>query len=140
MKVRAPALLAVAVALVAAPPAAAKFRITLELQPKRPWVKRPLTVTMRTDIALPQRHGLRLVAIGPRGGMYQVLTAVERGRAIRRTVGFGVPLTRTGPKAYTATVRFPRGGRWRLVVPNWGAPGFAYRPPVVRPVVVRPGA
>jgi hypothetical protein len=33
--------------------------------------------------------------------------------------------------------RFPSLGRWELMVPNWGAPGYAIPPPVIRALRVR---
>jgi hypothetical protein len=118
-------LLALAAALVTVPSADAKFSISLAVKPTSPIAKRPVRVTMRTGIALPEKHGMRLVAVGPRRDGYDVTF-------------FDVRLVRTGPRAFRATVHFPRAGWWRLIVPNWGAPGSAYPPPVDRPVRVRP--
>jgi len=126
VKTRTLLLLAVAAALVSAPSADAKFSISLAVEPGPLWAKRPARVTLRTGIVLPQKHGLRLQAVGPGVVRYD-------------TTFFDVRLRRTGLKTYRATVRFPRGGRWRLIVPNWGAPGSAVPPPVDRAVRVRPG-
>jgi hypothetical protein len=114
-----------AVALVAAPSAGAKFSISLAVEPARPIAKQPVRVTMRTGIELPEKHGMRLFAVGPWREKHGVAT-------------FDVRLVRTGPAAFKATIRFPHAGRWRLIVPNWGAPGSAYPPPIDRPVRVRP--
>ena len=121
------ALLSVAalVALVPARSAEAKFSITLALQPKRPIAGQPVRVVMRTGASLPKKHGLKLTAIGP-------------WRTSFGQTFFDVRLVRLGPRQFTATVRFPYSGRWRLIVPNWGAPGSAYPPPVDLPVRVRP--
>ena len=113
-------------ALLAALPASAKFRITLRVEPAHVWVKQPARVLIRTGIVLPRAHGLRLDVVGP--GPVAGSTGYFEGR-----------LRRTGPRTYAATVRFPRGGRWRLIVPNWGAPGSAYPPPVDHPLTVQPG-
>jgi hypothetical protein len=115
---------ALAAGLLVAPAAEAKFSISLAVTPT-PLAKQPARVTVRTGIVLPQEHGLRLQAVGP-------------GLVRYETTFFDVRLRRTGPTTYKATVRFPRGGRWRLIVPNWGAPGSAFPPPVDRALRVRP--
>ena len=125
MKRRATVLIVVAAGLLGAPAAKAKFSISLAVEPGPLWVKRPTRVTVRTGIVLPREHGLRLQAVGPGVVRYEMTF-------------FDVRLLRTGPKTYKATVRFPRGGRWRLIVPNWGAPGSASPPPVDRALRVRP--
>lgn len=111
--------------LVAAPAADAKFRIWLTVEPAQPWVKQPARVIVRTGVVLAKGHGLRLHVVGP-------------GRAGYDTAVFYFRLRRVGPKAFRATVRFPRGGRWRLIVPNWIAEGSASPPPVDRTVRVQP--
>lgn len=125
MKTRTLLSLAVAAGLLSAPSAEAKFSISLAVDPAHLWAKKLARVTIRTGIVLPREHGLRLQAVGPGIVRYE-------------TTFFDVRLRRTGPKTYKATVRFPRGGRWRLIVPNWGAPGSAVPPPVDRAVQVRP--
>jgi hypothetical protein len=110
-----------------AAPAQAKFRITLRVEPTPVWAKQPTRVLVRTGIVLPRKHGLRLNVVGP----YYASTG---------NPFFEPRLQRTGPKTYTATFRFPRGGTWRLIVPNWGAPGSASPPPVDRKVRVRPAS
>lgn len=111
--------------LVAAPAAEAKFSIALTVEPKPLWAKRPARVTVRTGIVLPREHGLRLHVVGP-------------GRARHDTAVSYFRLRRIGLRAFGATVRFPRGGRWRLIVPNWSAQGSASPPPVDRTVRVQP--
>jgi hypothetical protein len=93
--------------LVAAPAAEAKFKISLTVEPAQVWAKRPARVLMRTGIALPKDHGLRLHVVGPGPARYD--TAV-----------FYLRPSRIGSRTFKATVRFPRGGRWLLIVPNWG--------------------
>ena len=105
--------------------AEAKFRISLTVEPAQLWAKRPARVIVRTGIVLPKDHGLQLHVVGP-------------GRAGYDTAIFYFRLRRVGPKAFRATVRFPRGGRWRLIVPNWIAEGSAFPPPVDRTVRVQP--
>lgn len=114
-----------ALALATAPAAEAKFSITLTVKPKHVWAKQPARVIVRTGIVLPRDHGLRLDVVGAWHPTY--------GNAF-----FEARLHRIGPKTFRAIVRFPRGGRWRLIVPNWGAPGSASPPPVDHAVRVRP--
>jgi hypothetical protein len=99
--------LVAALALLAAPAAEAKFSISFTVKPAPVWAKQPARVIVRTGVALPRQNGLRLSVVGPWHARY--------GNAF-----FEAPLRRTGPKTYQATVRFPRGGVWKLIVPNWG--------------------
>jgi hypothetical protein len=117
---------AAAAALVSVPSAEAKFSISLMVEPGQPWVKQPARVIARTGIMLPKDHGLQLHVVGP-------------GRTRSDTAVLYFRLRRIGPRAFGATVRFPRGGRWRLIVPNWNAEGSTYPPPAERTVRVRPG-
>jgi hypothetical protein len=117
--------LVAALALAVAPAAEAKFTISLSVEPTQPWVKRPARVIARTGVTLSKDHGLQLHVVGP-------------GRARYETAVFYFRLRRTGPRAFGATVRFPRGGRWRVIVPNWNAEGSTFPPPAERTVRVRP--
>jgi hypothetical protein len=119
-------LLAAAAALVSMPSAGAKFSMSLTVEPAQPRVKQPARVIVRTGTTLPRDHGLQLHVVGP-------------GRAGYDTAVFYFRLRRIGPRAFGATVRFPRGGRWRLIVPNWNAEGSTSPPPAERTVRVRPG-
>jgi hypothetical protein len=112
-------------ALAVAPAAEAKFRISLTVKPAQLWAKQPARVIVRTDIVLPRKHVLPLNVVGP--------WHPRNGNEF-----FEPRLRRIGPKAFAATVRFPHGGRWRLIVPNWGPNGSAYPPPVSRIVKVQP--
>jgi hypothetical protein len=112
-------------ALVAAPAGEAKFSISLSVKPAQVWAKDPARVIVRTGVVLPRQHGLRLNVVGP-------------WHPRHGTAFFEPRLRRVGPRTLTATVRFPHGGRWRLIVPNWGAPGSASPPPVDKAVNVRP--
>ena len=116
---------AAAAAVVSVPSAGAKFSISLTVEPGQPWVKRPARVIVRTGVELPKNHRLRLHVVGP-------------GRARYDTAVLYFRLRRIGPRAFGAMVRFPRGGRWRLIVPNWNAEGSTYPPPAERTVRVRP--
>jgi hypothetical protein len=112
-------------ALAVAPAAEAKFRISLTVKPAQVWAKQPARVIVRTDVVLPREHILPLNVVGPWHPKYGNAFLEPR-------------LRRIGPKAFAATVRFPHGGRWRLIVPNWGPNGSASPPPVDRAVNVRP--
>ena len=98
---------AAALALVAAPIAQAKVAISFTVKPAHVWAKQPARVIVRTGEVLPRQHGLRLSVVGPWHARY--------GNTF-----FEPRLRRTGPKTYEATVRFPRGGVWALLIPNWG--------------------
>lgn len=112
-------------ALAVTPAAEAKFRMSLTVEPTPVWAKQPVRVVVRTDIVLPREHVLPLNVVGQWHPRY--------GNAF-----FEPRLRRIGPKAFAATVRFPRGGRWRLIVPNWGPNGSASPPPIDQAVKVRP--
>jgi hypothetical protein len=115
-----------AVALVVAAPAAAKFPITLTLGDATPRVGQQIRVAVSIPARYAEDANMRLVAVPPGMGMYAAIKAEER---------HGVQLVRRGG-TWRGTFRFPRAGRWLLVVPNWGAPGYALPPPVVRKVRV----
>jgi hypothetical protein len=117
--------LVAALALAVAPAAEAKFSISLSVEPAQPWVKQPARVIARTEVTLPGDHGLRLHVVGP-------------GRARYDTAVLYFRLRRIGPRTFGATVRFPRGGRWRLIVPNWNDQGSTSPPPAERRVRVQP--
>jgi hypothetical protein len=69
--------------------------------------------------------------IGPSGPSFRKIRPTPR-------MGFLVGMVRTGPTTWRRTIRFPRAGRWRLVVPNWCAPGYVLgTSPVDRAVTVR---
>jgi hypothetical protein len=97
-----------AVALLFAPSAEAKFRMTLTLEPGRPVARATARLTLRTDVALARPHGIRLFAVGP-------------WRAQSGQGSFEVKLRRAGPRTLEANVRFPYPGRWHLDVPPSGA-------------------
>jgi hypothetical protein len=115
-----------AVALVVAAPAAAKFPITLTLSDPTPRVGQPIRVTVSIPARYAAGANMRLVAVPPGTGMYAAIKAEER---------HGIALTKRGA-TWRGTLRFRRAGSWLLVVPNWGAPGYALPPPVIRKVRV----
>jgi hypothetical protein len=106
---------ALAFALVAVPAAEAKVSISFTVEPVPVWAKQPARVIVRTGVALPPQHGLRLGVVGSWHARY--------GNAF-----FEARLRRTGAKTYVANVRFPRGGAWTLVIPNWGGHALRVRP------------
>jgi len=111
----------------AAPAAAhAKFAIRLTLSDSTPRVGQQIRVAVSIPRRYAQEAHMRLVIVPPSMGMYDAIKAEHR---------YGVDLTRSGG-TWRGTVRFSRRGTWRLVVPNWGAPGYALPPPVVRKVQV----
>jgi hypothetical protein len=128
----------VAFVLLIVPTASAKFRISLAFGDSTPEVRQPFTVVIRTDVEL--EHDLRLIAVAPGMGWYDVVGAVTGDSSIARATiprdGFEIRLTRLASDRWRALVRLPRAGRWRLVVPNWAPVGFAIPPPVLRTVVV----
>ena len=117
-----------AVALAAAGAADAKYAIRLTLSDTTPVVAQEV----RVEVRIPERYAdgavMRLVAVPPRMSKYQ---------AIREERRYGIPLTKDGA-TWRGSVRFRRAGTWLLVVPNWGAPGYAIPPPVQRTVRVAP--
>ena len=94
---------------------------------------------------------MRLAAIAPGADRQTALDALINGgteidgpsgpmqHALRVTpqLGFRVATLRTTATTWRATLRFPRSGRWLLVVPNWCAPGYASPLPAIRIVSVR---
>jgi hypothetical protein len=74
-----------------------------------------------------RQHTMRLVAVPPGAGIYTALGDEAR---------YAVRLTLSGA-TWRGVVRLRRPGTWKLVVPNWGAVGYAIPPPVIRRVTVR---
>jgi hypothetical protein len=131
-------IVSVAVVLATGPGAWAKFRITLSYAPSKPAIGQAVRVVVRAAGPQDKDCRMRLAAVAPAAGVYDVLAAENQlVSTSARRLGFFVPLARAGPATWRAVVRFPRGGRWRLVVPNWCAPGYALPPPIVRPITVR---
>ena len=126
-------------ALCVAPAATAKFRLSLALGDSSPKVGQPITVVLRAGIDLD--HDLKLIAVAPGKSWYDIVGVVTGDSVLAQARiprdGFAVPLVRVAPNRWRAFVAFPRAGRWRLIVPNWGPEGFAIPPPLTRSVVVR---
>ena len=146
--------LAVVVVLVAASGAAAKpakFGVSLRVAPVAPRSGEWARVVIRASEAQDAGCRLRLVAVAPGVDRYRALDAFVIGgytvsgptgpsfHRLRATprLGFLAPTKRSGPTAWRAKIKFPRSGRWQLVVPNWCAEGYAAGPPAVRAVSVR---
>jgi hypothetical protein len=137
--VRARSLLCLAVlALATAPPASAKFKLSLVVSDRSPRAGEPVRVVLGSEIAL--RYDLKLIAVAPGTSWYDVVGVVTGDSSIARASiphdGFGIRVSRIAPNRWRATVRFPRPGRWRLLIPNGAPEGFMIPPPVVRTVAV----
>jgi hypothetical protein len=117
--------------------------MSLTIGDKTPAVGEAVTVVMRYEQVIPRTETVRVIVVAPGRGWYDVVGVVTGASGIAQAEiprdGFAVTLTRMAPHRWRAIVRFPRPGRWLLVVPNWGsAPGFAIPPPIRRPLQVSP--
>ena len=125
--------LGLCIAALAAPAASAKGRISVRLGDATPGAGRPFTVYVRTGYVVPSDDWLRLIAVAPGKGWYDVVGTVtgdsSRAHANIPRDGFEVKLVRTGRYSWRAVVVLPRAGRWRLVVPNGTQAGFMTPPP-----------
>lgn len=130
----------VAVACIATPVALAKFRMTMALGDSTPRAGQPFTVVVHTGEAIPPLDYIKLIAVAPGKGLYDVVGKVTGDSSLSRADiphdGFQIKLVRTGPKDWRAVARLPRPGRWRLVVPNGTKDGFSIPPPLLRWVTV----
>jgi hypothetical protein len=125
--------LALAVAAIAAPAAYAKGRLTVTVADRTPAVRQAFTVDVRTSWVVPANDWLRLIAVAPGKSWYDVVGTVTGDSSLAHANiphdGFEIELRRIAPKHWRATVRLPRAGRWRLVVPNGTHLGFMVPPP-----------
>src|SRR5215218_2818896 len=125
-------------ALSLAPAAGAKFRLGLSVSDSTPAVGQPVTVVLRSGV--PLDFDLKLIAVAPGRSWYDVVGVVTgESRLAKADIprdGFGVPVVRAAPSRWRAVIRFPRPGRWRLVIPNGAPRGFMIPPPVLEPVHV----
>jgi hypothetical protein len=121
------------VALIAAPAAFAKGRLSITLSDSTPRAAQQFTVRVRTGWVVPANDWLRLIAVAPGKDWYQVVGTVtgdsSRTHANLPQDGFEIKLVRAGPRNWRAIVRLPRPGRWRLVIPNGTHRGFMVPPP-----------
>jgi hypothetical protein len=124
------------------PAAAAKFRLGLTVSDRTPAVGQPVTVVLRSGP--PLDFDLKLIAVAPARSWYDVVGVVTgESRLAQASIprdGFGVPVVRAAPNRWRAVIRFPRPGRWRLVIPNGAPRGFMIPPPVMEPVQVHPNS
>jgi hypothetical protein len=125
--------LALTVAAIAAPAASAKGRLTIRVSDTTPRVGQPFTVRVHADWRVPPNDWLRLIAVAPGKGWFDVVGRVtgdsSRARANIPHDGFEIKMHRLGPSDWRVVVRLPRPGRWRLVVPNGTHVGFMLPPP-----------
>jgi hypothetical protein len=132
--------------------AAAKFPVGLSVSSSDPRVGVAVGVVIRTGDTGRGACRMRLVAIAPGADRQMALDAlINGGRTVSGPsgpmwhpleatpeLGLRVGTRRTGATTWRATVRFPRAGRWHLIVPNWCAPGYATPSPATRVVIVTP--
>jgi hypothetical protein len=137
------ALVVLAIALLFAPAAAAKGKMSLALGDPSPATTQRVTVALQMETTVGPNAHVFVIAVAPGRNMYDLMSKLTQPPSpVNESVriprdGFGVDLKQTGPHRWRAFVRFPRAGTWQLVVPNWGgAPGYAMPPPIVRRVVV----
>jgi hypothetical protein len=120
-------------AAIAAPAALAKGRITVSVGNSTPRAGHAFRVTVRTGFVVPANDWLRLIAVAPGRGWYDVVGKVTGDSSIAHASiprdGFEIKLVRVSPRTWRAVVRLPRPGRWRLVVPNGTHVGFMVPPP-----------
>jgi hypothetical protein len=131
--------------------AVAKDGLRLLVSRSQPRIGQPVSILIRTEPLGAETCRMRLVAVAPGVNRYHALDAFIVGgysvigpfgstfHRLRPTphLGFLAHLRRSSPTTWRATAKFPRAGRWQLVVPNWCAPGYASPPPAVRIVTVR---
>jgi hypothetical protein len=124
---------ALCVAAIAVPPAFAKGRISIALGDTTPRAGQPFAVDVRTSWVVPANDWLRLIAVAPGKGWYDVVGTVTGDSSLTHADiprdGFEIKLRRVGPLHWRAIVRLPRAGRWRLVIPNGTHLGFMVPPP-----------
>jgi hypothetical protein len=124
---------ALCLAAFAAPAALAKGRISIVAVDSTPRVGQAFPVLVRTDYVVPANDWLRLIAVAPGRGWYDVVGTVTGDSALAHATiprdGFEIKLVRVGARNWRAVVRLPRPGRWRLVVPNGTHVGFMVPPP-----------
>jgi hypothetical protein len=125
--------LVLCVAAIVAPAALAKGRISIALSDASPRVGQTVTVDVHTGWVVPANDWLRLIAVAPGKGWYDVVGTVTGDSSLTHANiphdGFEIKLRRVGPRSWRAFVRLPRVGRWRLVIPNGTHLGFMVPPP-----------
>lgn len=140
----------VALSLWLALDAAAKFKVLLSISTSQPRVGQVVSVLLRTGPVGSGPCRMRLLAVAPGIDRQRALDAfIIGGSAVmgpqgssfhreRRTgrLGFLARMQRSSATSWHAAVKFPRSGRWQLIVPNWCAPGYASPLPADRTVTV----
>ncbi len=140
-----------AVGLCVVSAASAKVGLSLALSNGSPEVGRPVVAVVKNDFPPGADCSMELLAVAPGISRFKALDAFIGGgisiqgpngyffRKMRPTprMGFLVTLKRSRPKTWRTTIRFPRAGSWRLLVPNECGPGYMYPTPIDRVVTVR---
>ena len=123
----------VVAALTLSAPGTAKVPVTATASDTTPVVGERVTVVVRSE-RLP--YNLRLLAIAPGRNIFRVATTLtgdtQRPVPDLAAKGFEIPLVRTSAGTWRAIVRFPKSGRWRLIVPNFAPVGVVYPAGVAR--------
>jgi hypothetical protein len=118
---------------IAVPTASAKGRIVVSVADRTPAAGQAFAVEVRTGYVVPANDWLRLIAVAPGKGWYDVVGTVTGDSSIAHAQiprdGFEIRLERVAPRKWRAAVRLPRPGRWRLVLPNGTHVGFMVPPP-----------
>ncbi|MGZ8782609.1 MAG: hypothetical protein ACXWZB_03835 [Gaiellaceae bacterium] len=131
-------LYAAVVALAVAPVASAKMKIWLTLGDKTARSGQPFKVIIHTDRSV--AYDLPLMAVAPGRSSFDVWARLSGDSTAPARIprdGFRVPVTRIAPNRWRAVIRFPRSGRWRLLIPNGAPIGYMNQPPVEQTIVVR---
>jgi hypothetical protein len=127
------ALVIAVMTLIIVPAASAKGQIRVRVGDSTPAVGQAFTVYVHAEYRVPANDWLRLIAVAPGKSWYDVVGRVTGDSQIARADiphdGFEIKMRRLGPSDWRATVRLPRPGRWRLVVPNGTHVGFMLPPP-----------
>lgn len=127
-----------ALALCLAPVSSAKFKMWLTVRDSTPRTGQAVGVVLRAGQNLD--YNLKLIAVAPGKSVREVVGSVtgdaSRPHARIPRDGFAVPVTRVAPNSWRALVKFPRPGRWQLVILSGAAEGFTIPPPAVQIVVV----
>lgn len=107
-------------AIVLAAPAAAKVRVVVTASDTTPAVGQRVTLTVRSGQKLD--WNLRLIAVAPGQPVFRVVATItgdtSRPDPNVAAHGFEIRLTRIAANRWRGATRFPRAGRWRVVVPN----------------------
>src|SRR3954447_2801479 len=121
------------VAATASPAAFAKGHLNVLISDATPRVGQTFEVQLHTGWVVPANDWLRLIAVAPGKGWYDVVGTVTGDSSLTHAEiphdGFEIRLKRVAPKTWRAVVRISRTGRWRLVVPNATHLGFMVPPP-----------